>query len=189
MSDLQLDPATTALVLIDLQRGIVSRETAPRSAMDVVQTGSRLATAFRKHGATVVYVHVDLANFLDLATDAPRSAANGPPPASASELVPEAGYEKGDLLVTKRHWGAFGTTDLAEQLRQRGVTTIVVGGIATNYGVESTVREGTGLGFAVVVVEDATATASAELHAFAYAHVFPRLGRVRTADEVIGALG
>ncbi|MEG9436242.1 isochorismatase family protein [Edaphobacter sp. HDX4] len=191
MSTLQLNPKKTALVLIDLQYGVTARDTAPYTSAEVVEKGRKLAESFRAKGATVVYVHVDMANFLALPADEqPFRDPNGPPPpAKASELVPEAGYQEGDLLITKRHWGAFAGTELEAELRKRGVDTVVLGGIATNIGVESTARQGTGLGFAFVVVEDACATFNAEMQSFAFEKIFPRLAKVRKTDEVIAALG
>jgi nicotinamidase-related amidase len=131
-----------------------------------------------------------MANFLALPADEPpfRDPNGAPPPAKASELVPEAGYQERDLLITKRHWGAFAGTELEAELRKRGVDTVVLGGIATNIGVESTARQGTGLGFAFVVVEDACATFNVEMQSFAFEKIFPRLAKVRKTDEVIAAL-
>ena len=106
----------------------------------------------------------------------------------ASEIVPEAGKQDGDLVITKRHWGAFAQTNLEAELRARGVETIVLAGIATNIGVESTFRQGTGLGFAFVVVEDACSTFSKEMQEFAFKNIFPRAGLVRSTDEVIAAI-
>jgi nicotinamidase-related amidase len=191
MNSLHLDPKKTALVLIDLQNGIVARTTAPYSSGEVVQEGSRLAQAFRAKGATVVYVRVDMGNFLALPVDEPPRAPAAPaPPAMASELAPDAGFEPGDLLITKRHWGAFAGTELEQALRQRGVGTVVLGGISTNIGVESTARQGAGLGFAFVIVEDACATSMGEeAHRFAFEKIFPRLARVRKSADVIAALG
>ncbi|MFZ0481701.1 MAG: isochorismatase family protein [Terriglobales bacterium] len=202
---LQLEPKKTALVLIDLQNGIVGMPTAPYSAAEVVKKASLLAQAFRAKGATVVYVRVDMRDFLRLPVDQPMRDPNAPPPsATASEIVPEAGYESGspndssshrdssdhkDLLITKRHWGAFAGTELEQALKQRGVDTVVLGGIATNIGVESTARQGTGLGFAFVIVEDACSGRDANDHRFAFEKIFPRLARVRKTDEVIAALG
>jgi nicotinamidase-related amidase len=186
-----LDPKRTALVLIDLQNGIVSRQTTPYSAAEVVQKGNRLARAFRAAGATVVYIRVDMANVLQLPVDEPMRDPNAPPPpAIASELAPDAGFQDGDLLITKRHWGAFAGTELEQALKQRGIDTVVLGGISTNAGVESTARQGTGLGFAFVIVEDACATSmGVEAHRFAFEKIFPRLARVRKTDEVIAGLG
>jgi nicotinamidase-related amidase len=190
VAPLDLDAKSTALILIDLQRGIVSRQLAPHSAADVVSRSAQLAARVRKAGGTVVYVHVDIAHRLELPVDQVWGDPNAPPPPpEASELVPEAGKQPGDLLIMKRQWGAFFGTDLEAQLRSRGITTIVLGGIATNFGVESTARAAAGLGFALVVVEDATSTMSDEMHQFPFKYVFPRLGRVRSTLDVLDSLG
>jgi nicotinamidase-related amidase len=190
MATLQLDPKKTALVLIDLQNGIVARQTAPYSPQDVMRNARRLAESFRAKGATVVYVHVKMSDFLPLPVDQPMREPNAPPPPpEASELAPDSGFQSGDLQITKRHWGAFAGTDLEQQLRKRGIDTVVLGGIATNIGVESTARQGTGLGFAFVIVEDACSTFDTDMHRFAFEKIFPRLARVRKTGEVIAALG
>jgi nicotinamidase-related amidase len=189
MASLQLDPKKTALVIIDLQQGIVGRETAPYPASQVVERSARLAKKLREKGGTAVYVHVDINNFLQLPVDQPMRDPNAPPlPASASELVPEAGFQQGDVFITKRHWGAFAGTKLEQTLKQRGIDTVVLTGISTNAGVESTARQGTGLGFAFVVVEDACSSQDAEMHKFAFEKIFPRLARVRSTEEVLAGL-
>ena len=189
MTSFSLDPAKIALVIIDLQRGVLAMPAIPHSCAEVVEKSSLLAKHFRHKGAMVVYVRVDMANFLQLPVDKPSRDPNAPPPpASASELVPEAGFEPGDLLVTKRHWGAFAGTELETLLKQRGVDTVVITGISSSIGVESTVRQGTGLGFAFVIVEDACSARDTEGHKYSFAQIFPRLGRVRMAEEVIKAL-
>lgn len=189
MTALHLDPTKTALVIIDLQKGIVAAPTVPHSVADILQRSSRLANAFREKGATVVYVRVDMANPLSLPVDSPARDPNAPPPpASASELLPESGVRPEDLIVTKRHWGAFAGTSLEQELRRRGVDTVVLTGISTNIGVESTARQGTGLGLAFVIVEDACAGRDANDHRWSFEKIFPRLARVRTTDEVIAAL-
>jgi nicotinamidase-related amidase len=189
MSSLHLEAKKTALVLIDLQKGILSIATAPHSSEQVVQRSSQLAQAFRAKEGTVVYVRVDMGNVLQLPVDKPSRDPNAPPlPASASELAPDAGFETGDLLITKRHWGAFAGTELEQALKQRGIETVVLTGVSTNFGVESTARQGTGLGFAFVIVEDACTSRDAEDHRFAFEKIFPRLARVRKTDEVIASL-
>ena len=189
MSSFKLDPKKTALVVIDLQQGIVARQTAPHSPSEVIERSSRLAKKLRAKGGTVVYVRVDMSNFLQLPVDQPARDPNAPPlPSAASELVPEAGFQHGDVLITKRHWGAFAGTALEQTLRQRGVDTVVLTGISTNAGVESTARQGTGLGFGFVVVEDACSSTDAESHKFAFEKTFPRLARVKTTEEVVAAL-
>lgn len=109
-------------------------------------------------------------------------------PSELSEIAPSAGLQDRDLLITKRHWGAFANTALEEQLRFRGIDTIVLTGISTNAGVESTLRQGTGLGFAFIVAEDACSGQDGDEHRFAFEKIFPRLAYVRTAGEVIKAL-
>jgi nicotinamidase-related amidase len=189
MTNLTLAPKTTALILIDLQRAIVGRQTAPYSAQEVVKKGAALAARCREKKATIVYVRVDIANFLKLPTDKSMRDPNAPPPPpEASELVPEAGFQPGDLLITKWQWGAFFGTDLEQQLRQRNIRTIILAGIATNYGVESTARAAAGLGFELITVEDATTSLNAEAHRFAFENIFPLLGRVRNTDQILAAL-
>jgi nicotinamidase-related amidase len=183
----KLDPKNTALVLIDLQNGVLSRDTKPYTVGEVVERSRALAEAFRAKGAPVVYVRVVISDVLSVPSD---EAMNLPKdiPAAASEIAEAAGMQSGDLLITKRHWGAFAQTDLEQELRRRGVETIVLTGIATNMGVESTLRQGTGLGFAFVTVEDACSTFSSEMHDFAFKTIFPRLSHVRKTDQVLEAL-
>ena len=184
-NSLQLDPKTTALVLIDLEHGIVGMPLAPVSGPEVVARAARLAAAFREHGATVAYVRVEMTELLHLPVDQPMRDPNSPPPpAAASQLVPECGVQDGDLLITKRQWGAFHGTPLDQLLRRRGVRTVVLGGIATNFGVESTARAAFDQGYEVVFAEDVMTSASAEVHGFVVQNIFPRMGRVRTAAGI-----
>lgn len=189
MNTLTLNPSKSALLIVDLQNMVVGMSLAPHSTADVVSRSAKLASAFREKGGAVVYITVDLANFVKVEADAPGRDPNSPlPPASALELSPEAGFQEGDLHVAKRYWGAFIGTDLESQLRSRGIETVVITGIATNMGVESTGREGAALGFNVVLVEDAMTTLSAEAHEFAVTTIFPRMGRVRSTEQVIAGL-
>ena len=190
MDALVLPPARCALVVIDLQRGIVSMPTLPRPSQEVVANAARLAGAQRAGGGLVVLVRVtprpDGRDALQPTLDP------GPPlPARApgwAEIVPElAGHEE-DLVITKRQWGAFYGTELDLQLRRRAVRTILLCGISTNIGVESTARDAYERGYDQVFVEDAMAARSAVEHAHTVAHVFPRIGRVRSTDQVVVAL-
>ena len=185
-----LDPKTTALVLIDLQRGIVARDTKPYTSAEVVERAARLARRFRESGALVVLVHVafasDLSDRLNPAADSPTPAT--PLPKEWSDIVPQLGSDPRDIVITKRNWGAFYGTDLDLQLRRRQIRTLVLGGIATNMGVESTARDAYERGYEQVFVEDACATFSEEMHAFTFKNIFPRIGRVRTTEEVWRAL-
>ena len=114
MPELQLDPKKTALVLIDLQNAIVGMNPVPHTAAQVVENSKKLADAFRVHGAPVVYVRVDLNDLMKLPVDQPHNRGDEPLPAAASEITPSAGFQHGDTLVTKRHWGAFAGTDLEQ---------------------------------------------------------------------------
>ena len=185
---LEMNAKETALVLIDLEHGIVSRDLAPYSGKDVVTRCAKLAEALRAAGGTVVYVHVLLNEMLHLPADRSMGSGEAAPP-EASELVPEAGYQKGvDVLVAKRQWGAFHATNLDQALRRRGIRTIVMGGIATNIGVESTARAAAEHGYALVFAEDAMTTMGAPMQEFATKNIFPLLGKVRSSEEVIAAL-
>jgi nicotinamidase-related amidase len=186
MSDVTLNPATTALVLIDLQRAVVARQTAPHSSADVVKRSVELLKRFRAAGATVVLVHVDIGSFVRPVADEPMMPPGPPPPpANASEFVDELDRQPGDLIITKRSWDAFVGTDLEPKLRQRNIRTIVLGGISTNQGVESTLRTAAALGFEVLLVEDATASGMGEeAHRFAITKIFPRLARIRKSNEI-----
>src|ERR1700734_1086713 len=188
MPELQLDLKKTALVLIDLQNAIVGMNPVPHTAARVVENSRKLAEAFRAHGAPLVYVRVDLNDFMKLPVEQPHTLGDKPLPTEASEIAPSAGFQPGDILVTKRHWGAFAGTDLEQQLKSRGIDTVVLTGISSNAGVESTARQGTGLGFAFVLVEDACSHQNAEHHRFAFENIFPRLTRVRSTDEVLTSL-
>lgn len=190
MTSLTLDPGTTALVLIDLQRGIASITTQPYSSADVIANAAQLAARFRERGALVVLVTVDPGPRGVLG---PRPIADVQrPPFEAkpgyTDIVPELHATESDVRVTKHQPGAFHATDLDLQLRRRRVDTIVIGGISTNIGVESTARAGYDLGYNFVFVEDAMAARDAELHAFAVMRYFPTIGRVRTTRDVLDAL-
>jgi len=185
---LELNAKETALVLIDLQRGIVGRQLAPHSASDVVERSAKLAEAVRAAGGSVVYVQVQIDEMVQLPADRPRPRPDGPIPPEVSELVPEAGFREGDALVTKRQWGAFYATNLDQVLRRRGIKTIILGGVATNIGVESTARAAYDQGYALVFAEDAMSSMSAEMHRFPVENIFPVMGRVRSVAEIVEAL-
>jgi nicotinamidase-related amidase len=185
-----IDISRTALVLIDLQRGVAARQVAPRSAADVIRTSATLTTEFRQRGGLVVLVHV---TFAADGSDAPPRDVDEPfpqqkPPPGWDQFVDEMTPQPGDVVITKRQWGAFYGTDLDLQLRRRNRNTIVLGGIATNIGVESTARDAWERGYRLIFVEDAMASMSAEDHAFAVTRIFPRLGHVRSSAEVLAAL-
>ena len=185
-----LDPKTTALVLIDLQQGIVAMPAAPHTSSDVVANAVRLAEQFRSLRAPVVLVHVVAGpgsdDRLHLEVDEAMGRRQVPP--DFATIVLELATSASDIVIGKRQWGAFYGTDLDLQLRRRDIRTIVLGGISTNYGVESTARDAYERNYNLVFVEDAMSARSAEDHAFALARIFPRIGRIASANQVLAAL-
>lgn len=184
---IELDPITTAVVLIDLQKGIIAGPRAPYSGDEVFAAGTAFADRARSAGAVIVRVRVEFgANNADAPSnrvDKPSQLPDGGLPASFSEF-PDDPASQGDLIVTKRHWGAFHGTDLDLRLRRRGIRTIVLGGIATNIGVESTARSAHEYGYDIVIIEDATTGVSTEMHAFSIDNILPRIARVTTTAEI-----
>jgi len=189
--ELWLEPARTALVVIDLQRGIAEAPTAPHPASEVVANAVALAIALRAAGGTVILVHVtpspDGRDALRPQTDTPAWQRR-PLPQNWAEIVPELGPEPGDLVITKRQWGAFYGTELDLELRRRRIDTILLAGISTNVGVESTARDAFERGYEQVFVEDAMSARDADEHAHTVRTLFPRIGRVRSTTEVLAAL-
>ncbi|HFZ8993105.1 TPA: hydrolase [Citrobacter freundii] len=187
---LELNAATTALVVIDLQEGILPFAGGPHTANDVVARAARLAEKFRASGSPVVMVRVgwshDFAEALKQPVDAQAPAHALPE--NWWDYPPALGKAESDLEVTKRQWGAFYGTDLELQLRRRGINTIVLCGISTNIGVESTARNAWELGFNLVVAEDACSAATADEHKGSMTNIFPRIGRVRSVEEILNAL-
>ena len=187
MNPITLQAATSALILIDLQQGILQYPLAPHNAPEILERGNQIARSFRSANSPVVYVRAAIAEFASLTVDTPLMEGPPPPP-EALELSPELERVATDLVVTKRQWGAFDGTDLDQQLRRRGIRTIVLVGIYTNFGVESTARAAFDLGYEVVLVEDAISTFDLQAHAFAMNVIFPRLGRVRDTRTILEAL-
>ncbi|HKN28662.1 MAG TPA: isochorismatase family protein [Roseiarcus sp.] len=179
---IDLDPQSTALVLIDLQNGILGRKLEPVSAETLIERGKALAERFRAAGAPVVLVNVaprsEETRRVDEQSPIPRILPEG-----FTDLAP--GLAKpGDLLITKHGWGAFFRTDLDAELKDRGVRTIVLGGVATQFGVESTARQAWELGYELVIAKDVTTSMGAEPHDRTMRHIFPRIARVTDMSAV-----
>lgn len=176
-----LDPGT-ALVVIDLQHAIVNRPLAHPSA-GVVRNARKLADAFRRHNLPVVLVNV-------AATPPGRAESSKPTtfPPEAVKLVPELGDHPNDMHITKKAWDAFPNTGLEDLLRSRDVTQIVLCGIATSIGVESTARTAFALGFNVTLAVDAMTDMSTEAHENSLKRIFPRLGETGTASDIVTLL-
>jgi nicotinamidase-related amidase len=190
MADLTLDPITTALVAIDLQGGMVSLSTVPHAPNEVVSRTAKIAQSLRNRGGKAIFVRVtsseDGKDALSPITDIVPPVA-GPRPPHWAELTPKLGIKEGDLIVTKRQWGAFYGTDLELHLRRRGIRTLLLTGISTNIGVESTARDAYDRGFDQVFVEDAMACLNVDAHKTSIA-MFGRIGRVRSTEQVLDAL-
>ncbi len=190
MSDeLKMDRARTALVVIDLQKGISQMPGKPYSAQEVIANCAKLVQAFRKNGMPVFLVHVhgtpetSVKAISDETWSRPANV-----PADWSDFVDEVAPTPSDVVITKRQWGAFYGTDLELQLRRRGMDTIVLCGIATDYGVESTARFAYEYGFQQIFPEDAMTSRSDEQHNAAVKFVFKRMGRVRKTQEILKAI-
>lgn len=177
-----LDPQT-ALIVVDLQQGIVGLQSIHPMAEVIGRTRS-LLDAFRRNGLPVVLVNV--AGGAPGRTEQPRRFQTLPE--GWTELIPELDPQPGDILVTKRTWGAFANTDLETRLKQKGVTQVVVTGVATGTGVESTARQAYEQGFNVTLAIDAMTDVRPEAHAFSLTHVFPRLGETGTTQQILDLL-
>jgi nicotinamidase-related amidase len=189
MNELTLDIGRTALVLIDLQNFNTMRDLAPHPAERVVGNCVLLADELRNRGGMVIFVRVLADQLLALPADEPMKKPGTPaPPPEALYFSEDAQVQASDLVVTKRQWGAFYGTDLEQLLRRRHIKTIVLGGIATNYGVESTARAAYDQGFELVFAEDAMSGMKAEAHAFSCENVFRTMGKVRSTRALIDAL-
>ncbi|MFC4947380.1 hydrolase [Pseudonocardia sp. GCM10023141] len=180
----------TALVIIDMQNGVVGAATTPHTGGEVLARAVALAEAFRAHDAPVVLVRVSLAadgaDAVPGRTEASRPAATPPPGWDA--IVDELAGHPGDITVTKRNWGAFHGTDLDLHLRRRGITQIVLAGVATSIGVESTARAAHEHGYHVTLAVDAMADRDADAHRNSVERIFPRLGETGSTAEVIALL-
>ncbi len=177
-----LDPVT-ALIVVDLQKGIAALPTQiPVS--EVAQRAGELAAAFRRHGLPVVLVNV--------VGGAPGRTEQGRRleglPSDWAELLPELNRQPQDLTVSKRRWGSFSRTGLEERLRALGVTQVVLAGVATSIGVESTARQAYELGFHVTLAADAMTDMNPRAHANSLEAIFPRLGEIGSTKEIIAVL-
>jgi len=182
MSLTKLD-TTTALIVIDLQKGIIGLPTV-HTVGEVVNHAGALADAFRHHGLPVVLVNVD--------GGAPGRTEQTPRiiefPAGWTDLVPELNQQPGDHTVTKRVWGAFTNTGLGDHLKKLGVTQVVIAGVSTSAGVESTARQAYELGFNVTLAIDAMTDTNPDAHINSVTRIFPRLGETGTTQEIIDLL-
>ncbi|WP_158912563.1 isochorismatase family protein [Caulobacter sp. S45] len=177
-----LDPKT-ALVVIDLQKGIVAYPTV-HPIDEVVKRAAALADAFRRQGLPVVLVNVD--------GGAPGRTERARPPAEFpvgwTDIIPELNQQPQEHVVTKRTWGAFTNTDLEAHLKRLGVTQVVIAGVSSSAGVESTARQAYELGFNVTLAVDAMTDMNLDAHTNSVTRIFPKLGETGTTREIIDLL-
>ncbi len=173
----------SALIVIDLQKGIVGIP-AVHPVNEIIDRSAQLAHAFRERSLPVVLVNAS--GMAPGRTEAARPKFSFPP--DWTELVPEMDRQPGDCLITKQRWGAFLGTTLDDYLRQRGVTQIVLTGVATSAGVESTARSAYDLGYNVTLVVDAMTDRDADSHRHCVEKIFPRIGQTATTNEVLKLL-
>ncbi|WP_158548794.1 isochorismatase family protein [Parvularcula marina] len=191
--NLDIDPTTTALLVVDLQNFTVGFDTHPTPGAQVLKNAVALADACRKQGMHVVLVRVGHGG-----------AAKPPNPdimveegfASSFQLtdemvtIPEVlGPKEGDLVVDKYNWGAFHGTNLDTHLRRRGIRTLIVTGLVTEIGVDTTAREAYAHNYSQILVSDGMGGFTPDAHDYVLQTIFPRLGLVRSTKDVLAALG
>lgn len=176
--------STTALIVIDLQAGFAGMPTV-HPIDGVVANAATLAAAFRVKALPVVLVNV--------AGGAPGRTEQGGGgqelPDGWADLLPQLNQQPGDKTVTKFSWGAFHNTDLAAHLTELGATQVVIAGVATSIGVESTARQAHEHGFHVTLATDAMTDLNPAAHDNTVSHIFPLLGETGTTKDVLALLG
>jgi nicotinamidase-related amidase len=177
-----IDP-NIALIVIDLQKGFVSLPTVHPFG-EIVRAAATLADAFRRLRLPVVLVNVD--GSAPGRTEQRHRTTDFAP--GWSDLVPELKRQPDDYVVTKRTRGAFTNTGLEAHLKRQGVTQVVISGVSTSAGVESTARHASELGFHVVLAVDAMTDMDADVHTNSVTRIFPKLGETGTTSEIIDLL-
>ena len=188
---LQLDPSRTALALIDPQNWTLGMPIAPHAALDIVERIKPLIRALRPDGFVVwtrAAFSSGYADLLKVAVDMELKVPDGGLPAELLQFDEGLNSAGPDLVITKRQWSAFYGTELDLQLRRRKIDTVIVAGVMTNFGVESTARDAWQNNYSVLVAEDACSSIDAEMHRFAMSRILPRVARVRSTGEIIRSL-
>ncbi|MEM3841694.1 MAG: isochorismatase family protein [Candidatus Micrarchaeaceae archaeon] len=192
MQNVKLHPEKTALVIIDMQKGIAAagRKIEPHDVNEIRKNVAKLVEASRKANVKIFPVHVTGTDGKDMLNPIVDEKPNwgGDRPADWDQFIDEVKPQNGDIPITKRQWGAFYGTELDLQLRRRHIDTIVLCGISTNIGVETTAREAYQHGYNLVLVEDAMGAMTKEEHETSMKFIFPRIGLVRSTAQVISML-
>jgi nicotinamidase-related amidase len=178
--------ASSALVAIDLQRGLARRPLV-HSFQRVVDRVNQLSLAFRSAGMPVVLVAV---NGLPAGrTDVSWPSATRDLSGDFAELVPELLHATGDLRMFKKSPGAFARTELDDFLKAHQVTQVVVVGVTTSGGVESTAKQAWEFGYHVTLPVDAMTDVDSARHEHAVATTLPRIGEVGSVQDVLRFVG
>lgn len=206
--DTALAPARTAIILIDLQNDIIKNPNGPFYGSiaqqvrekEVIEKAGRLVEGARAAGAPIFFVKVvRRKDYGDVVNQISQLVAEGkaPPPRQqvslvegtyGAEMVEELKPEPGDYVIIKKRRNAFYSTELDFHLRARGITAVAIGGVATDLGVENTVRDAWDRDYNVIVIDDICVTAPASNHDHAIANVFPRMARIMSAEALLTEL-
>lgn len=211
-TDPRLDPALlpsrTAIVLIDLQNDVIRNPNGPFYGAiaeqvrnkQVVERVVQLTTQARAAGALIFYITVvRRQDYQDVVNQISELVAAGkaPPPklqvslvegTNGARLVDELKPEPGDYVLVKKRRNAFHQTELDFHLRARNITTVAIGGVATDLGVENTVRDAWDRDYNVIVLEDISVAVPPAAHDYAISSVFPRMARIMTTDRFLAEL-
>ncbi|MFP4921881.1 isochorismatase family protein [Staphylococcus coagulans] len=183
-----IDFNKTALILVDLQKGIVALDGAPHSTESVVNHANRLIEQFRAHNGFIAFVHVAFYDGKDkLQPNAMVQLPDESDP-SFSDFPDTLDYREGDYVVTKRHFSGFFGTDLDLQLRRRGIDTVVIGGISTHMGVDTTARDAYQYGYNQYFITDMMTAPAEHLHDFSVNYTFPTMGQTMTTQAFLDQL-
>jgi len=188
---LKLDCQHTALIVIDPQNWTLGMPLAPWPAKDVTAKVALLANAIRPSGSVILTRAAFSEGYAD-ALQAPVDLSLTLPAGGISEAAlafnPDVAAAGHDVVITKRQWSAFYGTELDLQLRRRGITTVVLAGVMSNFGVESTARDAWQHNYAVLVAEDACSSLATDMHEFSMKKIMPRIARVRTTAQILDGL-
>ncbi|WP_313803817.1 isochorismatase family protein [Sphingobium sp.] len=188
-SHLEIDAKGTALLIVDVQNFTLGIKTEPFPTSVIYENSLRLADACRKAGILVALVRVghDGAGVPPLrpTTDAPFSGFSL---SAQDKEIPSELAAKGDIVVDKYNWGAFYGTSLDTHLRRRAIHTLIVTGLVTNIGVDTTMRQAHERGYDQILVSDAVSAMTVAEHDYTIQVIAPRLSRVRTTMDVIAGL-
>ena len=178
----------TALVLIDLQKGVVRMDTV-HPVINILLKVSMLVDVFRAANLPIVIVHVNPMGAAWTKTRVEKStlpqnpvmhtlARMVMPVMGFTDIVPEIKIQPQDILIEKKAWNAFFQTSLNKELKKREITQLVLAGISTSIGVEGTARAASELGYNLIFAIDAMTDKILEAHENSIHNIFPRIGEL-----------